>query len=179
GQILKGYVPQNRKGAPSSKSGVTIGIGVDLGSKTRESLTKDGVPSDLVQQLAEYTGFKGKEAANKLAQKPLTITEQQAALLSKVYMDKTSKSIEARYNAVVGEGAFREIPIYTRTAIISLAYQSGDNLAANSPKFWSAITQKKWAAAVNELNNYGKSSHRRRVSEGKLISLDLEFGFLN
>ncbi|MUF08402.1 hypothetical protein GNF76_29185, partial [Pseudomonas sp. CCM 7893] len=177
GQLLKGYVPYDKYG-PASASGVTIGIGVDLGSKTRESLTKDGVSSDLVQQLAEYTGFKGKEAANKLAQKPLTITEQQAALLSKVYMDKTSKSIEARYNSVVGEGAFREIPIYTRTAIISLAYQSGDNLAANSPKFWSAITQKKWAAAVNELNHYGKSSSRRRVSEGKLISLDLEFGFL-
>lgn len=68
GQILTGYVPKN-----SSKSGVTIASGLDLGNF---DLNKLDISDELKAKLEPYVGLKGSEAAKVAAN--LVVTEEEA-----------------------------------------------------------------------------------------------------
>ena len=68
GQILTGYVPKK-----SSKSGVTIASGLDLGNF---DLNKLDISDELKAKLQPYVGLKGNEAA-KVAAK-LVVSEEEA-----------------------------------------------------------------------------------------------------
>lgn len=177
GLQVKGYVPMDR-GIPVGRSGVTIGVGVDLGRKTESSLLKDGVSQSLVTTLSEYTGLLGQQALEKIKQKPLTLSNIQAQELTHIYFEKISTSIEKRYNSAAGNAAFRTLPFNTRTAIIDMAFQYGDNLSASVPKSWSMMITGDWQGLIIELNNFGDSYPSRRKSEAKLIESDFNSGLL-
>lgn len=167
------YVP-SRNGAPAKTSGVTVGAGVDLGSKTYDALVKDGVPLALAKKLDEYTGFKGKSAKDKITSKPLILSTAEATELSKIYLEKFGSVIEKRYNKVLGSEKFRLIPINTRTAIVDVAFQHGDNLPGNTPLFWNAIINSNWQEVVNILNNFKDEYPTRRAADGKLVQSDID-----
>ncbi|WP_259271153.1 pesticin C-terminus-like muramidase, partial [Klebsiella pneumoniae] len=73
---------------------------------------------------------------------------------------------------------FSSLPLNTRTAIVSVAYQYGTNLASATPNFWSQVTNGQWQEAINNLNNFGDAYPTRRRSEAALIQSDLDAGKL-
>ncbi|MBK4668428.1 hypothetical protein JJQ10_15500, partial [Enterobacter hormaechei] len=66
----------------------------------------------------------------------------------------------------------------TRTAIVSVSYQYGQNLAAATPEFWKQVTSGRWADAVKNLNNFKDNFPTRRQSEAALIQADIAAGKL-
>ncbi|MHC8290192.1 pesticin C-terminus-like muramidase [Pseudomonas sp. XS1P51] len=167
------YVPMDH-GVPADQSGATLGAGVDLGSKTPASLLNDGISQSLVSILGEYSGLRGQQALNKLQQKPLSISEAQAKELTNIYFGVISSAVETRFNNTAGAGKFRNIPFNTRTAIIDLSFQYGDNLAARAPITWGKIVSGDWSGVIQELNNFGDAYPTRRKSEAKLIQGDID-----
>ncbi|MGF6128944.1 hypothetical protein BK666_29955 [Pseudomonas frederiksbergensis] len=175
GMQTTAYVPMDH-GVPADQSGVTLGAGVDLGGKTAASLLNDGVSQSLVSILSEYTGLRGQQALSKLQQKPLNISEVQAKELTYIYFGVISSAVETRFNNAVGAGKFRNVPFNTRTAIIDLSFQYGDNLEARAPKTWGMIVSGDWSGLIQELNNFGDAYPTRRKAEAKLIQGDIDRG---
>lgn len=172
-----GYVPRDAAGNALGQSGVTIGVGIDLGGRSAQSMLNDGVPQNLVDILSPYLGLKGQSAVDKLNQSPLSLPESQAMDISNIYVNQYSAGIASRYSSAAGS-SFSALPLNTRTAIVSVAYQYGQNLAQAAPTFWNYVTQKQWANVVNELNNFGDAYPTRRQSEAALIQADINSGKL-
>ena len=59
-----------------------------------------------------------------------------------------------------------------------LAYQYGPNLSARTPVYWNEVTHGKWAAAVQNLNDFGDAYPTRRTLEADLIQGDINSGKL-
>lgn len=175
GFSASGYVPKNASNRPDANSGVTIGVGIDLGGKTTASMRNDGVADSFIQFLAPYLGVKGQTAQDLLTRSPLTLTDSQAMDLSKNYINRFSTDIATRYNNA-SSIKFSTIPLATRTAIVSVGYQYGTNLASATPNFWKQVTQGKWKEAVANLNSFGDNYATRRKSEAALIQSDLNAG---
>ena len=83
-------------------SGVTVGGGVDLGSKSRSLFRRIGVCSPLIDRLEPYFGHQGRAADTYLQQNPLTLTDSEASYLTDLVMQHNVQSVESRYNAVIG-----------------------------------------------------------------------------
>ena len=62
-------------------SGVTIATGVDLGQTDAEEMDAYGLPRDLIETLSPYFCLSGRRAINRLAQRPLTISADDAEVL--------------------------------------------------------------------------------------------------
>ncbi|WP_227541303.1 pesticin C-terminus-like muramidase, partial [Klebsiella pneumoniae] len=69
-------------------------------------------------------------------------------------------------------------PLRTRTALVSLGYNYGYNLAKNAPKAWNKVVTKDWSGLVNEFNNFGDKNPDRRKREGSLVQADIDSGLL-
>ncbi len=165
GVQLKGYVPA----ASTSNSGVTIATGVDLGARTLKEISKWPIADSLKVKLAPYLGRKGQEAANLLRELPLEITEDEATQIETAACGPIFDQLRKAYDKTVGKDAFYQLPGEAQTALASLAYQYGPNLAHRAPKFWGYACQKDWRACVNELENFGDRYPTRRRKEAKLL----------
>ncbi len=84
------YVPFSNDGT-GKKSGVTIGVGYDLGSKTVSNLLEDGFSLGDVTKLERFLGKQGKEAKEELDKGKEYVEE---AILDKIGEAHTGKSIE-------------------------------------------------------------------------------------
>lgn len=177
GFSTSGYVPKSSDGNPDSNSGVTIGSGVDLGNRTSESMVNDGIDKTFADSLDAYFGHKGQDAQNQLNANPLNLTEAQANDLSNFYINQFSTTVADTYNGATSS-AFSSLPLNTRTAIVSVAYQYGTNLASATPNFWSQVINGQWQDVINNLNNFGDIYPTRRQSEATLIQSDLDSGKL-
>ena len=177
GFSVTGYVPKDASSHADANSGVTIGVGVDLGGKTKASMLSDGITQAFVTILEPYLGLKGQTAQNKLTNSPLTLTENQAMELSRNYINRFSTVVAQKYNAATGSN-FSKLPLGTRTAVVSVSYQYGTNLASATPTFWKQVTQGLWADAVKNLNDFKDSYATRRKSEASLIQADINSGKL-
>lgn len=80
---------------PTTSSGVTIGIGIDLGQQTKAGLQSKGVSLAIISKLEKYLGYKSKAQldAAKLTASNLVLTITEAELLSKPFILES-------YNAV-------------------------------------------------------------------------------
>ena len=82
---------------------MTVGGGVDLGSKSRSFFRGIGVCSPLIDRLEPYFGRQGSAADTYLQQNPLTLTDSEASYLTDLVMQHNVQSVESRYNAAIGE----------------------------------------------------------------------------
>ncbi|EBV3242572.1 hypothetical protein DOH76_24110 [Salmonella enterica subsp. enterica serovar Oranienburg] len=163
-----------------NNSGITVGYGIDLGEKSPASMLVDGVPKNIIDKLAPYTGFKGKDARyllikdeNRLPE----LTSDEALLLSDIYLSKTINVVSGQYNKESQELKFSQVPEKTRTAIIDVAYNSGDHLWNACPVFWSDIVAQDWGSAYDELMNFYKhptSLSGRREKDALLVLNDIK-----
>ena len=177
-----GYVPLDSKtGEVAGRSGVTIGAGVDLGSKDRNYFTSIGVTgSALLNQLEPYFGLTRNDAACAILNRRLTITSAEANLLTENVKNDIATRVEQRYNQNRQSETmpFRSLPRGIRTAIADVWFQFG--LPEAYPNFWRFVTKNDWKKAVKELRNfYGNPQAqlpgdlKRRNNEADIIEAAL------
>jgi hypothetical protein len=177
GSVSCGYVPTHRrgprKGEAIGQSGVTIGVGCDLGGRCEADLRRLGLPCELVDKLRPYLGKRRREAQQVLASRPLRLSDAEAALLSAAIADEIFARLAARYDRAVadvpGARLFHELPWQAQTAIASVAYQYGDNLPRATPRFWAKAVAQDWSALAHALENFGDAYAPRRQQEARLV----------
>jgi hypothetical protein len=94
-----GYVPRYQSGRPFEKSGVTIGVGVDLSKQTASKLMKYKVDPKIIEKLKPYMGkekIAGK-AVKLLDQKALTLDPDEIAHLNSRVVNGYLKDFERIY----------------------------------------------------------------------------------
>lgn len=160
-----GYVPA----AATSKSGVTIATGVDIGQRSVGDVGRWPIPEALKARLVLYCGLTGAAAKDALARRPLTVSAEEARLLDEVVAEPLLRTLIGNYNAATAEGSFEALPGGIQTALASVAFQYGPYLAKRTPKFWAAATAADWPRSVAELENFGDAYPTRRRSEAALI----------
>jgi len=179
GSRTDGYVPLDVHGKPDAKSGVTIAVGFDLGGRTVADLQGLGLPSDLVTTLTPYLGHHGQDAQNLLTKDPLNITSEQAQAINTSAFTSYYNRVADKYNAAQTTGTkFQDLPRDAQTAIVSVAYQYGTNLASATPKFWTQVTTGQWQAAHDNLTNFHDAYPTRRGLEAGLMQNAINSGNL-
>jgi Bacterial toxin homologue of phage lysozyme, C-term len=171
GALLTGYVPRGADGSPDADSGVTIAVGFDLGGRTVASLQALGLDPTLVALLTPYLGLRGAVAQSCVSANPLSITAAQRDEIDAEAFNTYYNAVAANYNAVSGGVQFQTLAQGAQTAIVSLAYQYGTNLAHATPNFWKQVTGCEWQAAYNNLMNFGDAfPSRRRLEAAQLLT---------
>ena len=175
GKSLCGYVPIDPKsGEVLGQSGVTIGAGVDLGSKSRASFAS--LSSTLVDKLEPYFGLKGNLAACAAIERPLRLTQAAASYVTDAVTNNIVNKVSRRYNNDKDPSAlyFASLPRGIRTAIVSVWFQFGSPPAY--PTFWGFVKRNDWDNAVKELRNFYSNPNdqqpgdlRRRNDEADII----------
>jgi Bacterial toxin homologue of phage lysozyme, C-term len=178
GALLTGYVPRDAGGNPDANSGVTIAVGFDLGGRTVASLQALGLDSTLVALLTPYLGLRGAAAQSSLSASPLTITTAQRDEIDAEAFNTYYNAVAANYNAVSGGVQFQPLAQGAQTAIVSVSYQYGTNLAHAAPNFWKQVTGCEWQAAYNNLMNFGDAFPSRRQLEAAQLLTAVQSGTL-
>ncbi|CAB4040076.1 pesticin domain [Paramuricea clavata] len=176
---LCGYVPIDPKsGEVLEENGVTIGAGVDLGSKSWVSFTS--LPSVLVDKLDPYFGLKRNLAACTAIERPLRLTLGEANTLTDAVKNDVVNTVSKRYDRDKDENAlaFTSVPRGIRTAIVSVWYQFGSDTAHSI--FWSFVKKNDWNNAIHELRNFytnpneqARKDLKRRNDEADIIEATL------
>lgn len=161
---------------PMGVSGVTIGVGVDLGQQSVAKLVHWGVGDDLMAKLRPYIGRKDKAACEALQKAPLALSEDEARALThaeqKGYMDEEVVPVwDYQYGK---RGKFAALPWQAQCVIFSLVYQLGwGGLRKRGPYTLKALEAHDWPRAIANLQSGAKGwngeYHERRYQEGTLL----------
>jgi GH24 family phage-related lysozyme (muramidase) len=159
-----GYVPIDPKsGEVLGQSGVTVGAGVDLRSKSWASFTS--LSSTLVDKLEPYFGLKRHLAACATIERPLRLTIEEANTLTDAVTNDMVTEVSKRYDSDKDENAlaFASVPRGIRTAIVSVWYQFRHHSAY--PKFWGFVRKNDWDNAIKELRYFYKNPNEQATGD--------------
>jgi len=156
-------------------SGVTVGVGVDLGQQTVSQLRRWGVSAPLCEKLTIYIGKKSGAALRVLRNAPLTLTQEEARALTGAehhgYMDDV---VVPWWDGGRHTLAFSDLPWQVQTVAFSLVYQCGVKGAERrGPVTLAALRSGDWARASRALmdkTGWGGEYVNRRYQEGRLLS---------
>lgn len=165
GPFTRGYVPA----AGSSKSGVTIGTGFDLGQRTIGDLRQLQLPADLVALLSPYLGLIRGAAVKALQDQALVVTPAQAELIDEAYRAPFVASLASQYVKASKGLDFATLWPARQTVIASVAFQYGD-LKSRTPEFWGRVVVQDWLGAENILRNFHDAYPTRRCKEANLLA---------
>lgn len=168
GLQLTGYVPASEQ----SKSGVTVGCGVDLGQRDEAELMRWGCGADLVDQLRPYLGLKKEVAEAALELAPLKVTKEDARFLSIAARGSITETLASLYERDAG-GSFFDLPPAAQTVIASVAYQYGPGLRSECPAFWRSACRRDWLAMEAELRDFRDDYTPRRILEADYLKAGL------
>jgi hypothetical protein len=115
----RGYVP-NQNGQVIGISGVTVGMGVDLGQQTARNLREIGVDPKIISKLTPYLGVRGQAALDLSRNNSLYLTREEALELTFAVQNRFLGELRTTY----GE-KFDKLPAPARSVILSLSYQYG------------------------------------------------------
>ena len=163
GNILQGYVPDPE----NSKSGVTLGVGFDLGARDYKDLMRLAISPDAIQLLNPYLGLQGMQAKKFLDDNPLTITEPLANALNTGAKTAMIENLIKRYDGD-SQVSFVDIPAKWQTVIASVEFQYGST-QRRCPTFWKYTINQDWDRAIKELRNFGDRYPTRRNREADYI----------
>ncbi|MCA1731045.1 MAG: pesticin C-terminus-like muramidase [Actinobacteria bacterium] len=152
-----------------SRSGTTVGTGVDVGQRSAAEIQALDIPEALKQKLIPYAGLTGQDAVNLLTNRPLRLTADEAYALDRAVAQDIFGDVATLYDASATEGSFLELPLEARTAIGDVAYQYGPNLEQRLPNFWGDVTQGRWDEATQTLRDFGDRYPARRNDEADLL----------
>lgn len=182
GSSLDGYTVKGNDGVPSPNSGVTVGTGIDLGSRNQSDLDQLGLPDELEAKLEPYLGLKGSDAQDKLDSDPLTLTQAEADALTQAVQTHDLNTLRNAYNDAVGPMGvqFDDLPPpEAQTAIADVATQWGPTFGTKgnsyAQQFWQAATEQDWVEAESVLREWapqaynGTSFANRRNAEADLL----------
>lgn len=108
---------------PEGNSGVTLGPGYDMGSRTREQVRGDlmsvGVPADIADTLSSGAGLRGQEAGNFAAAQrdALRLTDDQQQALMRVAVAPAQRAVANAVTVPLNQNQY--------DALVSLAYTIG------------------------------------------------------
>ncbi|KAA8982885.1 pesticin C-terminus-like muramidase [Halospina sp. K52047b] len=168
GSRTKGYVPLPE----SSRSGVTIATGFDLGQRDEDDLKQLELDASLITKLKPYLGVKAEAAATLIQNNPLNVTESEAKSIDQAVKAAHIGKLRTRYRSATANKAgklFFEIPAEAQTVIASVSFQYGVNLKVVTPKFWKAASSQDWRQSVAILRNFGDAYPTRRRKEARLL----------
>ena len=168
GRRTTGYVPDPE----GSRSGVTIGTGIDLGQMGQSELDQMDFPTTLKDKLRPYLGKIKFEAVDLLNSMPLRVTDEEAQLIDKTVKSRFVRVLEGKFNDAAAM-RFNELPDGVQTVIASVAFQYGD-LRSKTPNFWRQITNGDWQGAYRNLRAFGDSYPTRRNLEADLLKSRLD-----
>ena len=176
-----GFVPINpTSGEVLGNSGVTIGTGIDLGSKSSSSPALRSLSNFIVAKLEPYFGLRQNFAACAAIEQPLSLSSSEAVALTDAVIKRVGEEIKQIYNNEKAERAlvFTSLARGVRTAIASVWFQFGYPKAY--PKFWKFVTENNWEEAVKELRNFYSNPNdqlegnlKRRNNEADIIEATL------
>jgi len=151
------------------KSGVTIGVGVDFGSKDATMLRNAGVSEAIIKKVEPYFGLKAADACAIVNVYKVVLSEAEALQLSDASIKIELDLVRSRYNSAKASTSlnFDDLTCAQRTIIASVLYQYGS--PTRVPKFWNAVLANDWATVVSELRNFGDAYATRRTKEADLI----------
>lgn len=159
GNITTANVPDPE----GSQSGVTIASGFDLGARSVSDLK--GLSPSLIETLTPYLGLKKQEALQKLKEKPLKISADEALSINKFAKAQSYNLLANSWKEATGK-EFSSLPKHKATIITSVAFQYG-NLKKRTPNFWKQVTKDSWDQAYKNLLNFGDNYSSRRKEEAK------------
>lgn len=165
---LKGYVPKDKTGDVLGESGVTIGMGVDLGALDETALDALGLATALNQTLRPYLGLKQGAAVEKLTSAPLQLSADEVDELNAAVQLAQIGTLRLAYDHAVGSDAvrFEDLPEPAQTVIASVKFQWGniwhrvDN--ANIVNFWHAAVAQDWRQMETVLRDWTPATYRTR-----------------
>ncbi len=166
GSVLKGYVPL----AATTKSGVTIGNGVDLGQMSSSELADLPISAPLKKKLMPYVGLRHFDAKAFLKAHPLMINEHEMTELNTMIGNKILQPLAATYRKETGK-SFTSLPAAAQTALFSFAYQYGPNFMYKESlkNLWHCFVTGNWVKARATLRS-SKFYANRRQQEALLLS---------
>ena len=164
-----GKVPTDKEGNAIGKSGVTIGVGFDLGQHNEHDLKKMGFSEGMRNKLKPYLRLKGQAAIDANSGKNKLVLGQE----SDDYWETITKPtkyytdiLASKYDKSTGvAGDFESLDPAIQGTLLSVLYQYGmDKPDETTPKFWKHATSKDWGGLVNELKtgNWGKNEKGTR-----------------
>ena len=169
GDSLKGYIVKG-----FDKSGVTVGVGFDLGQYNAGELSD--LPDSILNKLTPYLGLKGKDAKKRLNEIPLKITQKESDIINKVIKTKILTILKKDWEKSSSQIPFDELSTEQATAVANIAFQYG-NAGILSFDFWDYATNNEWGKVYNELMDFKDKSdsvNERHKKTGKYLK-----GFLN
>jgi len=161
---LDAYIPEDKEGKVIDQSGVTVGTGVDLGSKNEEYF-KDLEPS-ILNKLKPHFGKKREEAQKSLEENPFSLTEEEALALDNFVKAKEFNVLKKRWDKD-SEISWDDLTTNQATAIASVYYQHGNQTFGYN--FWDQTTSGDWDSAYENLMTWGGSTPNRRRDEAALL----------
>ena len=166
-----GYIPPDEQ----DNSGVTIGVGFDLGHHNEKDLVKMGFSSRMISKLRPYLGKVGQAARNIRDKQPLILGPESNDYLesimrpTKYYVDK----LASKYDHATGTpGDFESLDPAIQGTLFSVLYQYGmTNPAKSTPKFWKHAVGKDWSGLVNELEKgkWSAGDEPRKKREASML----------
>lgn len=162
-----GYVPK-KHGKVIGNSGVTIGGGVDLGSRSASSLRDLHVSPEIVEILMPYLGLKGIAADRQVSAYPVRLSRGQARALTEAVKAGIVREVSGAYEKGSGR-AWEQLPDRAQTVIASLAFNFGSQLWVEMKTTWGMIVANDWARLSRWLRQFpGKQPEldKRRKQEG-------------
>ena len=164
GNKLKGYVP-NPEG---SKSGVTIGSGLDLGNRNINDLK--GLPENIITKLEPFLGLKGNEAVTKAGE--LNITKQEAQIINTFAHKQSLTKLKNKWKKDSGK-SFSLLSKEQATVLASVAFQYGD-LKTETPTFYRLALAGDWQGVYDELIDFKDNYPTRRKKEAAYLKKYLD-----
>ena len=169
----EGYVPRSGEQVLDS-SGVTIGTGLDLGTKNMDYF-KDFENKETLKKMEAYFGMKGQAAYDFEQTNPLSLTREEAIELDNFVKGRELGSIENSFLALTGK-ELSSMPPRLQTVIADLQFQYGSNYN-RTPKFRDIIKDiaedpqdaQSYMPLMNELRDFGDKYDTRREREADLI----------
>ena len=161
---LDAYIPEDKEGKVIDQSGVTVGTGVDLGSKNEEYF-KDLKPS-ILNKLKPHFGKKREAAQKSLEENPFSLKEEEALVLDNFVKAKEFNVLKKRWDKD-SEISWDDLTTNQATAIASVYYQHGNQTFGYN--FWDQTTSGDWDSAYENLMTWGGSTPNRRRDEAALL----------
>ena len=169
----EGYVPRSGEQVLDS-SGVTIGPGLDLGTKNIDYF-KDFENKETLKKMEAYFGMQGQEAYDFEQENPLSLTREEAVEVDNFVKGRELESIENSFLALTGK-ELSSMPPRLQTVIADLQFQYGSNYN-RTPKFREIIKDiaedpqdaQSYMPLMSELRDFGDKYDTRRNREADLI----------
>ena len=151
GNPSKAYVPEK---TGRDRSGVSIGLGFDVGQYSVSDLERMGLNSSIISKLTPYVGKKGDEARAVLAAEPLQLSKEELSDLNTTVLRRKLESFDEYFPD------YANLPEADKAVLISADWIGGLRKTESNPK----------GRYQTFMNEYGKANNMRRAIRVGLLN---------